>query len=47
MDFFDLSFWAGFLGNLLATILGVALGIPVAFWINRRVKANTEREMYS
>jgi hypothetical protein len=44
MDFFNVNFWQGFLGNLLATILGVAIGIPVAFWINRRVETTTEHE---
>jgi hypothetical protein len=43
MDFFNTSFWQGFVGNLLATIIGVAVGIPVAFWINRKVEADTER----
>lgn len=42
--FFELSFWQGFVGNLLATIIGVAIGIPVAFWVNRRLEANTEKE---
>jgi hypothetical protein len=44
MDFFNVSFWQGFVGNLLATILGVAAGIPIAFWINRRVESETEKE---
>jgi hypothetical protein len=45
MDLFNVSFWQGFLGNLLATIIGVAVGIPVAFWINRRVETLTQQEM--
>jgi hypothetical protein len=44
MGFFDFSFWQNFGSNLLATLIGVALGIPVAFWINKRVEANTEKE---
>jgi hypothetical protein len=44
MEFFNVSFWQGFLGNLLATIIGVAIGIPVAFWISRTVETATERE---
>ena len=45
--FFDFSFWQGFVGNLLATIVGVGIGIPVAFWINKRVGATTEKEKKS
>jgi ABC-type spermidine/putrescine transport system permease subunit I len=44
MNFFDFSFWQNFVSNLLATIIGVALGIPVAFWINRRVGDITEKK---
>jgi hypothetical protein len=44
MNFFDINFWQGFVGNLLATIIGVATGIPVAFWINRQVETGTEYE---
>jgi hypothetical protein len=42
--FFDLNFWQGFAGNLLATIIGVIIGIPIAFWINRRAENIIERE---
>lgn len=44
MCFFDVSFWQGFVGNLFATIIGLIVGIPVAFWINRRVETTTEKE---
>ena len=44
MNFFDFSFWQNFGSNLLATVVGVALGIPIAFWINRRVKDITDKE---
>jgi hypothetical protein len=44
MSFFDFSFWQDFVSNLLATTIGVALGIPVAFWINKRVGDITEKE---
>jgi len=44
MNLFDFSFFQGFLGNLFATVIGVIIGIPVAFWINRRVEAITERD---
>jgi len=43
-DFAQTSFGESFLANLLATIVGVALGIPIAFWINRRVETATEKE---
>jgi hypothetical protein len=42
--FFDLNFWQGFIGNLLATIIGVVIGIPIAFGINRRAEDIIERE---
>jgi hypothetical protein len=44
MNFFDFSFWQNFASNLLATVIGVALGIPVAFWIDRRVQTANEQE---
>jgi hypothetical protein len=44
MNFFDLSFLQGFVGNLFATVIGVVVGIPVAFWINKRVETITEKE---
>jgi hypothetical protein len=44
VSFFDISFWQGFVGNLFATIIGVALGIPIALWINVQVENNTEEE---
>ena len=44
MDFFNINFWQGFVGNLFATLIGVVVGIPVAFWINRRVEHVTERD---
>jgi hypothetical protein len=44
VNFFDFSFWQSFLSNLLATIIGVGLGIPVALLINRWVESKTEKE---
>ena len=44
MYFFNINFWQGFVGNLFATLIGVVVGIPVAFWINRRVEYITERD---
>lgn len=34
MNFFDLSFWQGFVSNSLATFLGALVGIPIALWIS-------------
>ena len=31
MEFFNVNFWQGFLGNLLATILGVAIRTDPCF----------------
>lgn len=42
--FFDCSFWQSFVSNLIATLLGVGLGIPAALWISRRQEASTEKE---
>lgn len=44
MDLFDFAFWQNFLSNSLATIVGVILGIPAAFWINRQVETTTEKK---
>jgi hypothetical protein len=44
MDFFDFSFWHNFGSDLLATLFGVIIGIPIAFWVNRRIEARTVRE---
>ncbi len=44
MEFFSLSFWQGFVGNLFATIIGVIVGIPIAFWISGKVESRTEKE---
>jgi hypothetical protein len=39
LDKFLEAFWP----NLAATIVGVVLGVPIAFWINRRMLAAGER----
>jgi hypothetical protein len=39
---FDIEFWKNFLSNLLATFLGLIIGIPVALWINRFQQKATE-----
>jgi hypothetical protein len=35
--FFDFVFWQNLVSTLLATILGVVFGIPVAFFIDRKI----------
>lgn len=44
VNFFDIVFWQSFLSNLGATIIGVAIGIPVALWISRIQERNSENE---
>ncbi len=44
MNFFDSSFWQSFVSNLLATLLGVAIGIPVALWLRGFQERRTEKE---
>ncbi len=39
MEFFDTAFWKDFVANATATLLGVAVGIPVALWIDRLVSS--------
>ena len=43
-NFFDYPTVQGLVSGIIATIVGVALGIPVAFWINRLGEARTEKE---
>ncbi len=33
------QFWTNFWPNLAATVIGVALGLPFAFWLNRKAVA--------
>lgn len=44
VSFMDYAFVQDFVSNLMATIVGVALGIPIAFWINTRVEIITRRD---
>ena len=43
MHFLDFAFWQAFVSNAAATLVGVALGIPIALWISRH-QANTEEK---
>lgn len=44
MVFFDLPFWKDFVSNGLATLIGAVAGIPIALWLNRKVKQRVEQE---
>ncbi|MBI5954445.1 MAG: hypothetical protein HY865_22540 [Chloroflexi bacterium] len=44
MNFFDFSFWQGFVGNLLATVIGIAFGIPVGLFFDRIVESKNEKK---
>jgi hypothetical protein len=43
---FDLvdQFWSGTMGNFLATLLGVVVGIPAGLWANRLVERGRQQE---
>ncbi|MBX2991552.1 MAG: hypothetical protein KF749_10355 [Bacteroidetes bacterium] len=41
---FDQAFCADFLSNLLSTIFGVALGFPIALWLDRMARLRSESE---
>ena len=38
------AFWLDFLSNFFATILGIALGLPIALWLDRVARKKSERE---
>ena len=42
--FFNFDFWQSFVSNLLATIIGVGLGIPTGLFLNRVIEKRTEKE---
>ncbi len=44
MIFFDLSFWQSFLSNLGATLIGAAIGVFGALWLNNHIEKQTEKE---
>ena len=44
LDFINLSFWQDFLSNGLATLIGAVIGIPIAFYIERRVEKKRDYE---
>lgn len=38
------AFWLDALSNLIATIAGVAIGLPIALWLDRRARSMSEKE---
>lgn len=51
MEFFDRDFWQGFVSNGMATLLGVALGIPIGLFLDKlsqhaRKKERRKNERY-
>jgi len=45
MVFFNLGFWQDLVSNLLATVLGVVVGIPTALWVDRfLIRRQEEKE---
>jgi hypothetical protein len=44
VNFFDFTLWQSIVSDLSATIIGIALGIPVALIINRWIEGKTEKE---
>lgn len=39
-----LEFWGNFLSNSLAPILGLIIGIPIAFWVERRLEKRRDKK---
>jgi hypothetical protein len=44
MPIIDQLFWQDFISGALATIVGIAIGIPVAFWINSQQEKFKRKE---
>lgn len=42
----DQLFWSNAMGNMLATVLALIAGIPIALWIDRLVKSREEHQRY-
>lgn len=40
----DQPFYSNFLANLLATIVGIGVGLPIALWIDRIARSKNEKE---
>lgn len=40
------SFWDNAMGNMLATVLALIAGIPIALWIDRLAKSREEHQKY-
>jgi len=44
LGWFDDTFWQGVISNLIATLLGVVIGIPVALWVDRTLTRRRKKE---
>jgi hypothetical protein len=42
--FENVEFWSSFLSGLIATMIGVATGIPIALWLDRKIAARHRKE---
>ena len=42
-----MDFWLSFASNSLATILGLIVGIPVGFWVERRLEKRRNQEQFT
>lgn len=42
----DKTFWDNTFGNLLATVLALVAGIPIALWVDRQIKKGEEEKKY-
>lgn len=40
------SFWDNTMGNMLATVLALIAGVPIAFWIDRLAQSRQEHQKY-
>ena len=41
---FTETFWLDSLSNLIATIIGIAIGLPIAFWLDRISRERNDKE---
>jgi hypothetical protein len=44
MNFFDFGFWQAFVSNAAATLVDVAMGIPIALWISSYQEKTSEKK---
>ncbi len=41
---FNQDFYSNFLSNLLATVIGIGFGLPIALWLDRIFRSRNEKE---